>query len=209
MTHASDREVDDGFIVHTVRWILDRHDYWGAASYFRPGQRPVDFYLAICWTLEGVGLTYSSAEHWVGWVPFLVVIGLCYRLADLVHVLLKRMIFGQYERSSLENNRHGSRERALILALFNLAELIAIYAGLFRILGVCWPSAFAVEPALKTFWDALDLSAGRALTVGWNGAMSGHGALLLGISETAVSVLIIVMFVSQLAGKPIGEELRN
>jgi len=128
-----------------------------------------------------------------------------YRLADLTNVLLERLVFGAYgpELAGVE----ASRERGLLLGFLNVPEVIVLHAGLFRIAAVAWPNAFETKPRLATLWDALELSAGRATTVGSRFALVGHGAVLLGISETAISVLIVVMLISQLASKPVGEPL--
>src|SRR5690349_14676141 len=116
----------EGYIVPVIRFLLSLHQYWGIANSWIPaGKVPVDIYLSICWAVEGVSLLLCSRAGWFGWLAWVFVIGLLYRLADLFHVLLKRLIFGGYERGG---HKRASRERALILALFNMAEVVAIYA---------------------------------------------------------------------------------
>jgi hypothetical protein len=203
-THQPNQSIDNGFIVPAITRILKLHDWWGVTSYITSGQFWVDVFLVFCWISEGVGLWYSSSNHWVGPGTYVIAVLIMYRLADLSNVLVERLVFGAY---GPDLPGVASRERGLLLGLVNVAEIIVLHAGLFRIAAVAWPRGFKTVPALETFWDALELSAGRATTVGSRFALIGHGAVLLAISETVISLVIVIMLVSQLAGRPVGQPI--
>ncbi len=188
-----------GFLYPLALRILSSNRFWSPSMWVpKKSGMAIDIYLCAWWLLELlIAIVCGLGLSWRGYVVWVCVCLLLFRLVDMSFVLLSILVKGFYRRSG----EWLSANRVLLLVLANTLEFMFVFAVLYRALGVIAPSAATMEPALRSLPESFYFSVVTATTLGYgNPHPVGWLSRTLSIIETLTVFLVIIALLGNVAG---------